>query len=139
MATLNVGPQTVDIPDAYAGDTLTVEVKLPPALIGGRVFAAQVRSTPGAPVDATWSISAPVPAPGDPLLVVVYVTLSAADTARLQAGGPPVTQRIGSRAVTAGKYSGVWDVQLAPPGAGDPTTTLMHGSLSIGPDVTRLP
>ena len=136
MATLSLEPQVVDI-TGHAGDTLTVNIKLPPDTIGGREWSSQVRSTPDAAVDAAWTISAPIPDPEDPLLVVVAVTLTAADTARLQAGGPMTVQRVGARTVTAGKYSGVYDVQLAPPGGGDPTTTVIKGSLTIGPDVTR--
>jgi hypothetical protein len=117
MAILNTRPATVDV-TGYAGDTLIISVTAPTAFIAGRAWTAQVRaSTAAATVDAEFVVTPPTQTDGPAL-----VTLPAVDTARLAA---------------AASYTGVWDVQLAPAGGGDPVTTLAAGRLIISADVTR--
>jgi len=114
MAELNTLPQVIDI-DAYGGDTLIIHIKADSTVIAGRAFTAQVReATDDSTVDASFSVA--VTAEG------ADITLSAADAARLSADG---------------LFEGVWDVQLAPAGGGDPVTTLGYGVLRLHPDVTR--
>lgn len=117
MTILDTRPQVVDV-DHYAGDTLTMHIKISDALIGGRVFSAQVRKTKNsARIDATFSVIL-VPGTG------ADIVLASADCLEL-------TKR--------GDYEGYWDVQLAPAGGGDPVTTLAHGELRLHSDVTRAP
>ena len=114
MTLLSTLPQVVDI-DHYAGDTLTLHVKADTALIAGRVFTGQVRSTRSSPrVDAQFS---------------VILTAEGADIVLLSAKGLELTKR--------GDYSGFWDVQLAMPDGSDPVTTLACGELRLHTDVTR--
>ena len=114
MTVLSTLPQVVDI-DHYAGDTLPIHIKISAALIGGRVFTAQVRSTRNSPkVDATFAVL--LNAQG------ADIVLSSADCLEL-------TKR--------GDYSGFWDVQLAMPNGSDPVTTLACGELRLHTDVTR--
>jgi hypothetical protein len=114
MAELNTLPQVIDI-DAYGGDTLTIHIKADITVIAGREFTATVRlDTADATVDATFTTQ--VTAEG------ADISLAAADSGRLSKDG---------------LYEGVWDVQLAPAGGGDPVTTLGYGALRIHPDVTR--
>jgi len=114
MAELNTLPQVIDI-DAYGGDTLTIHIKADSTTIAGREFTAQVRlATDDSTVDATFTSQSTSEG--------ADISLAAADSARLSADG---------------LYEGVWDVQLAPVGGGDPVTTLGYGALRIHPDVTR--
>jgi hypothetical protein len=112
---LSTLPQVVDI-DHYGGDTLPVHIKISDALIGGRVFSAQVRKTKNSQkIDGTFTV-----------LIVAGV---GADIFLPSATCLELTKR--------GDYEGYWDVQLAPAGGGDPVTTLAHGELRIHSDVTR--
>lgn len=120
MVTLRTAPETVDLL-AYAGDTLTVDVKVPTAFVAGRSWSAQVRDTATATeLAAVFTVIEPTVTDGPATLV-----LSAADTSRLADG--------------AATYMGLWDVQLAPAGGGDPVTTLVRGRITIAGDVTRSP
>jgi len=122
MATFNVMPAVHNF-NAYAGDTLTFQVVMRTEDIAGRVWSGQVRRTsPSTTIEATLVITPPTETDGP-----AFATLTAVDSARLAA----------SVAGTATKFTGVYDVQLAPPGGGDPTTTLVRGSITIGTDVTR--
>lgn len=115
MTALSTLPQVVDI-DHYAGDTLPIHITISDALIGGRVFSAQVRKTKNATkIDASFTVTV-VPGVGADIM------LSSADCLEL-------TKR--------GDYEGFWDVQLAPAGGGDPVTTLAAGTLRLHSDVTR--
>ncbi len=114
MTDISTIPQEVNI-DAYAGDTLTIHVKIDAATLAGRVFTAQVRVKKAAnKVDATFAVI--------PTATGADLMLSTVDTARLTKRGP---------------YEGYWDVQIAPDGGGDPTTTLGYGALRLSNDVTR--
>lgn len=114
MTDVSTLPQEVNI-DCYAGDTLPIHVKIDTALIAGRVFTAQVRvKKTSNKIDAELAVT--ITATG------ADVTLLSADSARL---------------AKRGTYEGYWDVQLAPQGGGDPTTTLGYGSITIHNDVTR--
>jgi hypothetical protein len=107
-------PQVVDI-DHYAGDTLTIHIKVASNVIAGRVFTAQVRSNKSSPkVDATFGVI--LNAEG------ADIVLASADCLALTRRGP---------------YEGFWDVQLAMPNGADPVTTLGCGELRLHPDVTR--
>ena len=124
MATFNTGPAVHNF-NHYAGDTLSFQVRMDTADIGGRVWSGQVRrSGTSTTIDATLLITPPVVTDGP-----ATVVLTAADSARLAA----------TAAGTSTKYSGVYDVQLAPEEGGDPVTTLVRGSITIGFDVTRVP
>lgn len=129
MAMLDVVPDTVDI-RAYAGDTLTIRVTAPDALVGGLDWLAQVRTTDtDTTVAATFDITPPA-VPDGP----AYLVLPAATT-RLLAGTLgrelPTTRSII-------RFTGVWDVQVSDAGS-DPVTTLARGQLTIDMDVSRLP
>jgi hypothetical protein len=120
--------------EGWAGDTLTRAITVPAGFIQGRVFTAQVRSAADASIiDATFTVIPPVGDTGLP----AYLTLSSATTAGLVTGGVISTRVVSGRTVTQGIYKGVWDVQLAPAGGGDPTTTLCQGKVTITGDVTR--
>ena len=127
MAVSSSVPDVVDI-KAYAGDTYTRQVVFTdPTFIGGRVWSAQVRAAGDASiVDATFTIV--------PDATGCTYTLTAADTQALWALSvtrPPVGL------TAAPGYSGVWDLQLAPVGGGDPTVTICRGAVSVLGDVTR--
>lgn len=116
MPNIDARPQIIDI-DHYAGDTLTIHVKIAPELIGGRTFFAQVRAKrDGQRLDASFQV-------------------------RNEAWGADLIllhedcQRLARR----GKYTGFWDVQLSEADGSDPVVTLASGELRIHPDVTRLP
>lgn len=116
MADLSTMPQEVNV-QHYGGDTLIIHIKIDTTLIAGRVFTAQVRSKAVvSKIDASFSVT--VTATG------ADITLASVDCQRLSARG---------------LYEGVWDVQLAPAGGGDPVTTLAYGGLLLNPDVTRQP
>ena len=115
MTILSTLPQVVDV-DHYAGDTLPMHIKISDALIGGRVFSAQVRKTKNSTkIDGTFTV---ITVPG----VGADIFLPSATCLEL-------TKR--------GDYEGFWDVQLAPVGGGDPVTTLAYGELRLHSDVTR--
>ena len=115
MSILSTLPQVVDI-DHYGGDTLPVHIKISDALIGGRVFSAQVRKTKNSPkIDGTFTVII-VPGVGADIFLPSATCLE-------------LTKR--------GDYEGFWDVQLAPAGGGDPVTTLAYGELRLHSDVTR--
>ena len=114
MTVLSTLPQVIDI-DHYAGDTLTIHIKIGAGDIAGRVFSAQVRANKSAvKVDATFS---------------VILTAEGADIVLSSADSLALTKR--------GPYTGFWDVQLAMPDGADPVTTLACGELRLHPDVTR--
>lgn len=132
MATIDTRPQVVDIIH-YAGDTLTIEVTAPDALVSGKTWNAQVRSTrDSAVIAATFQVT-PSTGPGVP----TYLTLDSATCASL-AG----TQGLMARSMEAGvlnavmRFTGVWDVQISDAGS-DPVRTLAQGTLTIELDVTR--
>ena len=116
MGAIDTRPQIVDI-DHYAGDTLTLHVKVPDSVIAGRVWSAQIRSRrDSTKVDATFVI---IPVAG----VGADVVLSTAESRRL---------------TSRGMYNGFWDVQLSLANGADPVTTLAHGEIRLHPDVTRV-
>jgi hypothetical protein len=130
MVVLKMVPEKVDI-QGWAGDTTrTVSVSVPTAFIAGRVWSAQVRSSADSTrIDATFVVVEPTVTDGP-----AQVYLRAEDTARLVAEQTAGVARFSS---VGGGYTGVWDLQLAPAGGGDPTTTLVYGEVSILSDVTR--
>ena len=108
-------PQEVNL-ELYAGDTQPIHITISDALIGGRVFSAQVRSDKNSSrVDAEFA--------------VYLIAGVGADLVLSSEDGLALTRR--------GDYDGFWDVQLAPVGGGDPVTTLAHGTLRLVSDVTR--
>lgn len=131
MATSSSEPDVVDL-RGYGGDTLTrrIEVLTDPAgFIAGRVWSAQVReSWNSTDVDAEFTVTADATG--------ATIMLPAEDTAALL-GLSAARSTPAVRAVLGDKYSGVWDVQLAPPAGGDPTTTVCRGTVTILGDVTR--
>lgn len=132
MVTLSTLPDVVDI-EHYAGDTLTIMVTAPEALVTGREWAAQIRPAKGSSIlDAEFVITPPA-TPGGP----AYLVLPGAESARLVSGGPVIQKRRGSVSSFVAVYSGFWDVQVAAPGEVDPITTLARGSISFEMDVTR--
>lgn len=135
MAKLSAVPQTVDL-EAYGGDTFTLAVTAPAALVDGRVWTAQIRDTRTSDtVDATFTITPPAVADGP-----AYLTLPADVTEGLLAGAPLVN-RVNPRTgalYAVPMYSGQWDVQVAGAGGADPVTTLAQGTFTCTVDVTRL-
>lgn len=116
MPDLSTLPQEVNI-DHYAGDTLTIHIKIDTAQIAGRQFFAQVRSKAVSnKIDATFGVILTTPG--------ADIVLASADCQKLAARG---------------LYEGFWDVQLAQADGSDPVTTLGYGELRVHPDVTRLP
>lgn len=114
MSELSTLPQVIDI-DHYAGDTLTVHIKISDEIIAGREFTAQVRASKAAQrVDATFE---------------VILTEEGADIVLMSDDSRALTRR--------GNYTGYWDVQLAMPDHSDPVTTLAYGELRLHLDVTR--
>jgi hypothetical protein len=130
-----VSSSTPDIVDlqGYAGDTLTRRITVlddPAGFVAGRTWSAQVRSAwDSSEVDAEFTVY--------PDETGCTIMLSAEDTAGLLGLS---TRRVlvpGTLTVQGAKYLGVWDVQLAPAGGGDPTTTICRGAVTISGDVTR--
>jgi hypothetical protein len=106
----------VDI-DHYAGDTLTLHVKVPAGVVAGRTWSAQVRSKrTSTKIEATFEII--------PTSYGADIMLHTEDC-----------QRLASR----GKFVGFWDVQVAEADGSDPVTTFACGELRLHPDVTRMP
>lgn len=133
MADIDTTPPFKSI-QHYAGDTLTLKVTVPAGFADGYVWTAQLRKdrATGTPVDAVFIITQPA-TPGDP----GYVTLRAEDCQRLARSGVVKTKRDTRGIRTVVSYTGEFDVQVAPPAAADPVTTLVQGSLSLELDVTR--
>lgn len=116
MAGISAVPQTVDVA-GYVGDTLTIVVTAPSALVDGLGWSAQIRSANDATeVAATFAITPPTVADGP-----AYLVLSTAASTAL------------------GVFSGVWDVQVAAAGGVDPVITLARGKFTQEMDVTRAP
>lgn len=114
MTDIDTRPQEINI-DHYAGDTLTLHVKVPALVVDGRTWTGQVRSRRDSQkVDATFQITE---------------TVEGADVVLLNVDCQELAKR--------GKYTGFWDVQLAAPDGSDPVTTLAYGEIRIHPDVTR--
>jgi hypothetical protein len=130
MAVLSTTPDVVDL-QCYAGDTLTIRVEIlddPAGFIAGREWSAQVRSAwDAATVDAQFVCT--------PDATGCTLTLPAAQTSALV--GMTLLAAPGTFTIVQGKYVGVWDVQLAPAGGGDPTTTVARGQATFTGDVTR--
>ena len=133
MSTLDFTPKVVPL-KGLAGDTLSFTVTAPTALIAGRVWTAQVRSSSQSTlVDATFQITPPTVTDGP-----AHITLLSAETRRLGSlGGSSQAVRITGGGDTNVLYTGVWDCQLAAADGGDPVTTLVRGPITITGDVTR--
>jgi len=119
----------------YGGDTLTIKVTAPAELTDGMAWNAQVRSARTSEViDAVFTITPPAFSGGP-----AYLILPGAVCASLVAGTPVATVRSPdgtTRMVSI--YKGEYDCQVSASGT-DPIRTLVQGSLTIDPDVTRLP
>lgn len=114
MSSIDTRPQVVDF-DIYAGDTLTMHVKVPAGVVAGRTWSAQVRSKrTSTKIEATFEII--------PTADGADVVLHTEDSRRL---------------CSRGRFVGFWDVQVAEADGSDPVTTFAHGELRIHPDVTR--
>lgn len=130
---LDARPDNVPV-KGYAGDTLTIVITAPDALVAGRQWAAEVRAdrTSETAPDATFTITPPSVVDGP-----AYLVLTSAQTAALLAlGTARRTARAGGVYAMAQSYNGEWDCQLSAAGT-DPVTTLVQGSLTIDVDVTR--
>lgn len=120
MATVPLGPATVDLTGVRAGDqnaiTLTITSKGAPYNLTGKTVTASARATP---ID-TISLDA-----------VVDVTNAAGGVCVVRWPGDAVTE------ILAGKdaWKGVWDLQVAAPG--EDALTLVAGRFSVVMDVTR--
>lgn len=136
IETIDTRPKEVDI-FHYAGDTLLFTVTPPAGFVDGYQWNGQIRKTREAtsPIDAVFQITPP-PEPGAKALVI----LKAEDCARLAGTGVLVRRRTPSgNSSSMLSYTGVWDVQVKPPGAvADPVITLVHGAITLDLDVTRL-
>lgn len=114
MPNFDTRPTEVNI-DHYAGDTLTIHVRIPVDVVGGREWSAQVRQKRT-----------------DTAALAQFEILENAE------GADVVLMTADCQALaTDGVFKGFWDVQLAEPGGLDPVTTLAQGYLRIHPDVTR--
>ena len=143
MAAIDLTPQVLDI-TALGGDTVSFEVRFPPGYVAGRKWTAQVRSvTESATVDATFVVALGA-TEDDP----IHLTLTSAATRSLVTSAATmmarsqVVKRSGTPFAVGdplAKYKGVWDCQLAPLAGGDPTTTVIRGTVTINLDVTRAP
>ncbi len=115
MPNIDARPQVIDI-DHYAGDTLTLHIKVPAEGVGGRTWRAQVRARrESQKLDAEFKVY--------PEAWGAVIMLLNADS-----------QRLAKR----GRYVGFWDVQLSEADGSDPVVTLACGELRIHPDVTRV-
>jgi len=134
MAIIDTRPKVQDV-NHYGGDTLNLKVTAPADLVEGMTWNAQIKLDRETElVDATFVITTPT-TPGGP----AYLTLPAAECARLVAGSPVATVRNPDGTTRSAKvYTGVYDCQVSLAGL-DPVRTLVQGKLMIDPDVTRLP
>ena len=134
MAIISTVPELIDF-EHYGGDTLTITVTAPSALVDALDWAAEIRRTRDAvTVDAVFTITPPSVADGP-----AYLVLPSDEVERLATLGPPVLRRVptsrGVRDVVQ-LYAGVFDCQVSAAGA-DPVTTLFQGTLTLFADVTR--
>lgn len=125
--TLSTVPMVVDV-HHYSGDTLSLLVEIPAAVVAGRDWDAQVRSSRDALTpDADF----------------VIIPGGTADQWILQLPGATVTELVDTKGVVVrvdGKqvtrYVGVYDAQISVGGL-DPIQTVVQGTLTIDLDVTR--
>lgn len=125
--TLSTVPMVVDV-HHYGGDTLSLLVEIPAAVVAGRDWDAQVKSSREAlTTDAVFDII-----PG-----------GTADEWIMQINGATITELIDTKGVLVrvdGKqitrYVGVYDAQISVGGL-DPIQTVVQGTLTIDLDVTR--
>ena len=135
MAALDTRPKIQDV-NHYGGDTLSIKVTVPPELTDAMpTWNAQIKLTRDSEVvDATFDIITPTVSGGP-----AYLILPGAICAALVAGTPAATVRNPDGTTrTVSIYKGVYDCQLSALGL-DPIRTVVQGSLTIDPDVTRLP
>jgi len=131
---LDTRPKVQDV-NHYGGDTLTIKVTAPAELVDGKTWNAQVKADRTTDVVAATFDIIPPEVPGGP----AYLVLPGAICASLIAGTPAAAVRNPdgtTRMVSI--YKGVYDCQVSLAGL-DPIRTLVQGSLTIDPDVTRLP
>jgi hypothetical protein len=148
VAAIDLTPQVLDI-TAYGGDTLSLLVSFPPGYVAGRIWSAQIRSVKtDLNTDAVFQVNLGATA-NDPVTLVLSsaatrALVTEAAEAQMMAAttrSAPTRRAVAPFAVgdPITTYSGSWDCQLAPVGGGDPTTTVVRGSIKIVLDVTRLP
>lgn len=102
----------------YGGDTLGIHITAPTEVTTGREWAGHVRrARNSAKVDAELYFLPD----GDGL---GWTAVLAEEDA----------ERLAQR----GDFEGFYDIQLANIGGGDPVTTIVHGTLTITTDVTRV-
>lgn len=114
MPNLETIPTEVNV-EHYAGDTLTLHIKIDPLVVGGRTWSGQVRSR-----RTNRKIEAPFE----------FIPTATGVDAVLES---EACQRLAAR----GEFIGFWDIQLSDNGD-DPVTTICQGEMKILPDVTRI-
>lgn len=120
MADITVVPMTVNI-TIYAGDTLNLRVIPAAGVVDGLNWSAQIRLTRAAPTVSAAFVITPPASPGQPASLLLPSDLSETMTSNGTIS-----------------YAGVWDCQCSA-GGNDPVVTLMQGSFTVLPDVTRTP
>ena len=142
--TLDTTPAVVNVIH-YAGDTLVIEVRTQPGFVAGRIWTGQLRAnTLATTVDAVFTVILGA-TEDDPVTLMLPSSVTRGlvtpPTTGLLQVAPSMPGLPSVRAVDSAQlpsYNGVWDVQLAPVGGGDPTTTVARGAILITLDVTRL-
>lgn len=123
---LSSGQSLTSVPDSiplrlYGGDTRTITITAPGALVDGMEWLGQIRETrTSTEVAATFQITPPVVLDGP-----AYATLTSSVSAGLVAG----------RDV----FKGFYDIQISGAGGIDPVTTIIQGTVQIDADVSRVP
>jgi len=141
MASIDLTPQILDL-KLQGGDTTNLLVTFPPGFVSGRIWKADIRATALATsVDGTFTVTLGATA-DDPVTITLPAALSRSLITSVALRELTAEQKRAA-ARSAGdplaSYKGVWDCQLAPSGGGDPTTTIVKGSIEITLDVTRTP
>jgi hypothetical protein len=141
VSEIDTRPDSVDV-FHYAGDTLTLKIEVDDDLADGMEWTAQVRASRDASApDAEFEID--LIEDGASLTLTAATTTELATVSGILLSGPtlrtanPVAFAAGATQML--RYSGVWDVQIAAPGGGDPVISLAQGVLTIDMDVSRLP
>ena len=125
--TLSTVPMVANI-EHYGGDTLYVRVEVPAEFTTGKQWDAQVRRTRDAvDIDAVFDFQ-----PGDTPDVMFMILPADVVSGLIEDYG--VEARVNGTMTI--RYLGEYDCQISEAGQ-DPVTTLVQGTLTLFPDVTR--
>jgi len=153
VATIDLTPQVLDI-KAYGGDTVPILITFPPGYVAGRIWKAQVRTAAtNTTTDAEFQVTLGATQDDPVTLILTSESTRALVTSAVLRAEQEAAAKAPARAsrgpfssadpkvvgAPLASYKGVWDCQLAPSGGGDPTTTIVRGTVELTLDVSRTP